>query len=112
MNDGDRQSCVVVQGCAQNRRDPLYLFLCYAEWREQRNIKSYEELLAALDDCDEGIRTFAESLLRRASPRPPAVRASGMSTARLDEQESSASGLVRPSPAEPPRRKTRLQSST
>ncbi len=52
------------------RRDPLYLFACHLEWRDRRNIKAYQELVAALDDPDEEVRAVAESLLHRSSPRP------------------------------------------
>lgn len=51
-------------------RDSLYLFACHLEWRERRNLKAYEELVAALDDPDEKIRSIAEKLLHRGSPRP------------------------------------------
>lgn len=51
-------------------RDPLYLFACHLEWRFSRNLKAYEELIAALDDTDGAVRTVAEHLLHRSSPRP------------------------------------------
>jgi len=51
-------------------RDPLYLFACHSAWRLERNLKAYQEILAAMDDCDPSIRTLAEHLLHRASPRP------------------------------------------
>ncbi|MGO9677373.1 MAG: hypothetical protein ACLPW4_08995 [Candidatus Sulfotelmatobacter sp.] len=51
-------------------RDALYLFACHVEWRTKRNLDAYLELLAALDDHDDDIRRFAESLLHRSSPRP------------------------------------------
>ena len=51
-------------------RDPLYLFACHLEWRTTRNLAAYQELLAALDDQDVGVRILAESLLQRSSPRP------------------------------------------
>jgi len=54
------------------RRDPLYLFACHLEWRNKHNLDAYKELLAALDDDDEGIHHLAELLLRRSSPRPRA----------------------------------------
>ena len=54
----------------QARRDPLYLFACHLAWRYERNIRAYQEVLAALDDCDPNIRAIAENLLHRASPRP------------------------------------------
>ena len=56
-------------------RDPLYLFACHLEWHNKRNLAAYQELLAALDDSSDEIRTVAEVLLRRSSPRPePSVR--------------------------------------
>ncbi len=51
-------------------RDPLFLFACHLEWRDSRNIKAYQELIAALDDPNEEIRSLAENLLHRSSPRP------------------------------------------
>ena len=51
-------------------RDPLYLFACHLEWCTRRNLAAYQELLAALDDNDADIRTVAEALLHRSSPRP------------------------------------------
>lgn len=51
-------------------RDPLYLFGCHLEWRFSRNLKAYEELIAALDDTDENLCAVAEHFLRRSSPRP------------------------------------------
>jgi hypothetical protein len=51
-------------------RDPLYLFACHLEWRDQRNITAYQQLVAALDDPDNGIRGVAENLLHRCCPRP------------------------------------------
>jgi hypothetical protein len=51
-------------------RDPLYLFACHLEWHTRRNLVAYEELLAALDDNDADIRSVAEALLHRSSPRP------------------------------------------
>ncbi len=51
-------------------RDALYLFACHVEWRTKRNLDAYLELLAALDDHDDDIRRFAESLLHQSSPRP------------------------------------------
>ncbi len=50
------------------RRDPLYLFACHLEWRRQGNMTAYQELLAALDDCDSDVRSVAEALLHRTSP--------------------------------------------
>lgn len=54
----------------QTGRDPLYLFACHLAWRYERNVRAYQEVLAALDDCDPIIRALAENLLHRASPRP------------------------------------------
>lgn len=51
-------------------RDALCLFACHLEWRIKRNLASYQELLAALDDQDDDIRCLAESLLHGSSPRP------------------------------------------
>ena len=51
-------------------RNPLYLFACHLEWRINRNLKAYQELVAALDDCDEKIRDLAQKLLQRCSLRP------------------------------------------
>ena len=52
------------------QRDPFYLFACHLEWRDKRNLKAYNELVAALDDPAHNIRALAEVLLRRSSPRP------------------------------------------
>ncbi len=54
----------------QPGRDPLYLFACHLAWRYERNVRAYQEVVAALDDCDPDIRALAENLLHRASPRP------------------------------------------
>ena len=54
------------------RRDPLYLFACHLEWRDNRDLAAHKELVAALDDPDEDIRHLAELLLHRSSPRPRA----------------------------------------
>jgi len=51
------------------RRDPLYLFACYLEWRNEGNLRAFQELLAGLDDPHEDARIVAESLLGRPSPR-------------------------------------------
>jgi hypothetical protein len=51
------------------RRDPLYLFACYIEWRNELNLMAFQELLAALDDPHEDVRIVAESLLGWPSPR-------------------------------------------
>ena len=54
-------------------RDALYLFACHLEWRIRRNLAAYQELVAALDDQDGDVRTLAESLLHRSSPRPERI---------------------------------------
>jgi hypothetical protein len=51
------------------RRDPLYLFACYLEWRKEANLRAFQELLAGLDDPHEDTRIIAESFLGRPSPR-------------------------------------------
>jgi len=51
------------------RRDPLYLFACYLEWRNEGNLRAFRELFAGLDDPTEDARMVAESLLGRSSPR-------------------------------------------
>ncbi len=56
-------------------RDPLYLFACHLDWRTNRNINAYHELVAALDDRDEQTRDLAAELLQRCSPRPQAKKA-------------------------------------
>lgn len=48
---------------AVSGRDPLYLFACHLEWRNEGNLSAFQELLAALDDPDEEIRLVAECLL-------------------------------------------------
>ncbi len=58
------------RGKAALYRDPLYLFACHLEWRDRRDVKAYQELVAALDDCLREIRAVAEMLLHRSSPRP------------------------------------------
>jgi hypothetical protein len=50
--------------------DALFLFVCALEWHSKRNLAAYQELLAALDNSDCDIRTVAEVLLQRRSPRP------------------------------------------
>jgi len=55
-------------------RDPYYLFACHLEWRSNRNLNAYQQLVAALDDCDEQIRSIAQDLLQRCSPRPQAAK--------------------------------------
>lgn len=53
-------------------RDPLYLLVCYLEWRTQRSLRAYKELIAALDDRNEDVRSVAARLLSpRFSPHPP-----------------------------------------
>ncbi len=52
-----------------SRRDPLYLFACYLEWRNEGNLRAFQELLAGLDDPHEDVRMVAESFLSRPSPR-------------------------------------------
>lgn len=49
-------------------RKPLHLFACRLEWHRRGDIKAYQELVAALDDSDDQIRTLAES------PRKPPSR--------------------------------------
>lgn len=51
-------------------RDVLYLFACHLEWHRSGNLTAYQELVAALDDCDHSFRSVAETLLNRKSPRP------------------------------------------
>jgi hypothetical protein len=63
-------------------RDPLYLFACHLEWCNKGRLDTYQELIAALDDCDEDIRKVAEDLLHRVSPRRPLS-----SAARSGEQK-------------------------
>jgi hypothetical protein len=48
-------------------RDPLYLFACYLEWRNRRDLAAYHELVAALDEPDCDIRIVAEILLSSVS---------------------------------------------
>lgn len=57
-------------GNAHSERDPLYLFACHLEWRQIGSLEAYQELVAALDDPNSGIRAVAEDLLHRGSPRP------------------------------------------
>ena len=54
---------------ASYRRTPLYLFACHLEWCNKGKLEAYQELVAALDDGNEEIRTVAERLLHRSSPR-------------------------------------------
>ena len=51
-------------------RDPLYLFACHLLWHRNRDLKAYQELIAALDDANPSIRDVAQALLHRSSPRP------------------------------------------
>jgi hypothetical protein len=51
-------------------RDPIYLFACHLEWRDHRNLRTFNDLVAALDDPDQKIRRLAEELLHRSSPHP------------------------------------------
>ncbi len=51
------------------RRNPVYLFACHVEWCSKGRVDAYQELIAALDDPDDGIRRVAENLLHRSSPR-------------------------------------------
>jgi hypothetical protein len=55
-------------------RDLLYLFACHVEWSRRRNLGAHQELVAALDDPDRGIRAMAEVMLHRSSPRPQRER--------------------------------------
>lgn len=50
-------------------RNPVYLFACHLEWCSKGRLDAYEELVAALDDPDAEIRSVAENLLHRSSPR-------------------------------------------
>jgi len=54
-------------GKAASGRDPLYLFTCDLEWRNYKNVRALEELLAALESPNEVERLVAESLLSRLS---------------------------------------------
>ena len=36
-------------------RDPLFLFACHLECQDKGNLKAYQELIAALDEADEGL---------------------------------------------------------
>ena len=59
---------------AVGRRDPLYLFACHVEWNHRQSLEAHQELVAALDDSDQGIRAMAEMMLHRCSPRPQRKR--------------------------------------
>ena len=54
---------------SRRHRNPVYLLDCYLEWCNSRTVAAYQQLVAALDDCDEETRTVAETLLHRCSPR-------------------------------------------
>lgn len=43
---------------------------CHKLWKTQGCLMAYERLVCALDCNDVKVRTTAERLLRRASPRP------------------------------------------
>lgn len=43
---------------------------------EDKNVAAYEEILAALDDSDDGTRMVAEVLLQRSSPQPTLAKTS------------------------------------
>ena len=58
------------QSIIAGNHDPLYLFVCRVEWHQRRNLEAYQDLVAALDDSDRRIRTIAEMMLHRSSPRP------------------------------------------
>jgi hypothetical protein len=49
--------------------DPLFLFAVHLLWHRDRDVKAYQELVAALDDPNPEIRALAEDLLHRSSPR-------------------------------------------
>ncbi len=70
MNQGTYTLTLADMSEKIGHRDALYLFACHLEWRTERNLAAYQELLAALDDPDDDIRRLAESLLHRSSPRP------------------------------------------
>ena len=55
---------------AVGHHEPLYLFACHVEWSHRQNLGAHQELVAALDDSDQGIRALAETMLHRCSPRP------------------------------------------
>lgn len=52
------------------QRDPIYLFACHLAWHCERNMRAYQELVAARDEGDPQIRDLAETLLHRSSPPP------------------------------------------
>ena len=57
-------------------RDGLYLFVCHLECQEQRSLRAYTALIAALDASDENVGAIAETFLRRLMPRPRQTRIS------------------------------------
>jgi hypothetical protein len=59
------------------RRTPLHLFACHVEWCSKGKLDAYQELIAALDDPDDEIRSVAENLLHRSSPRRQLTAAGG-----------------------------------
>ncbi len=67
---GESLDCDSWSDHSSHERDPLYLFACHLEWHQERNLKAYQELVAALDDTNPEIRAVAEGLLNRRSPRP------------------------------------------
>ena len=52
------------------QRDPIYLFACHLAWHRERNMRAYQELVAAREEDDPQIRDLAETLLHRSSPLP------------------------------------------
>jgi len=54
---------------SRTRRNPVYLLDCHLEWCRRGTMEAYQQLIAALDDCDEETRMVAETLLHRSSPR-------------------------------------------
>jgi len=62
----------VSQDKSNAHRNPLYLFACHREWRDNRSMEAYQDLVGALDDPDESTRALAEMLLHRSSPRTSA----------------------------------------
>lgn len=50
--------------------DGTYLFACHLAWQQEGALWGYEELVRALDAPDEEVRSIAEALLQRRSPRP------------------------------------------
>ena len=66
MNQGTYTLTLADMSEKIGHRDALYLFACHLEWRTERNLAAYQELLAALDDPDDDIRRLAESLCTEA----------------------------------------------